>query len=617
MQTNFLNTHRNAVSVWALTGIFAFGVRYMQFKNLSVAKKVWLLLLTVLSTMLIAGVSMTTYLKSVDQKTLSDVVDMEERISLVMQLRGNTQATSGYLIAASMAQDSASMEFFNKQYLDMAKEAQVLLDQTKQRLTSAEGQALFDRVLAQRQKLVQVAEQVAMERRNDGDVITLVQASMLPAVQQYLGLQDELVSLQQQLMQKTINQGEKNGTVAMTIGAIALACVVVLGLLLSAWLVRQLTQPLARAVELAETIAAGDLTRDVHDDRKDELGQLLRSLNAMTQKLRSVVGEVRNGVDSVSSAASQIATGNQDLSARTEQTAANLEETAASIEELTSTVSQSADTARQANQLAATAVQAAERGGEVVSQVVMSMDQINTSSRKISDIIGVIDGIAFQTNILALNAAVEAARAGEQGRGFAVVAGEVRSLAGRSAEAAKEIKALISTSVNNVDLGAEQVAQAGESMQEIVSSVRRATDLIGELSAAAGEQHDGFAQVNQAVSNLDQMTQQNAALVEESSAAATSMNEQAQRLAQVVSVFNVGQSASAALAKRTVPTSAPMAIRKVAAVEPARVSATATVKTSAAPAKPQQTAPAPQLLRPAPVSSSKPANGNDDDWETF
>ncbi|MDH1607766.1 methyl-accepting chemotaxis protein, partial [Comamonas aquatica] len=215
---------------------------------------------------------------------------------------------------------------------------------------------------------------------------------------------------------------------------------------------------------------------------------LLRSLSAMTQKLRTVVGEVRNGVDSVSSAASQISTGNQDLSARTEQTAANLEETAASIEELTATVTQSADTARQANQLASTAVQAAERGGEVVNQVVRSMEQINTSSRKIGDIIGVIDGIAFQTNILALNAAVEAARAGEQGRGFAVVAGEVRSLAQRSAEAAKEIKQLITASVGNVDTGSAQVAQAGESMQEIVASVRRVTDLIGEITASATEQ---------------------------------------------------------------------------------------------------------------------------------
>ena len=288
-------------------------------------------------------------------------------------------------------------------------------------------------------------------------------------------------------------------------------------------------------------------------------------------------------------------------------------------------MTQSADTARQANQLASTAVQAAERGGEVVNQVVRSMEQINTSSRKIGDIIGVIDGIAFQTNILALNAAVEAARAGEQGRGFAVVAGEVRSLAQRSAEAAKEIKQLITASVGNVDAGSAQVAQAGESMQEIVASVRRVTDLIGEISASATEQRDGIGQVNQAVSNLDQMTQQNAALVEESSAAATSMNEQAQRLADVVAVFNVGQGAVAALARPTVAAPAARAPAAPAqrgaqgvasaqpAVTPPAAVAPAPAKKAPAAAKP---AAAPQLLKPTPLSSKATAP-NDDDWETF
>ena len=314
---------------------------------------------------------------------------------------------------------------------------------------------------------------------------------------------------------------------------------------------------------------------------------------------------MRSGVGEVSDAAAEIAKGNADLSTRTEQTAANLEQTAASIEQLTATVHQSADTSRQANQLAATAVQAAERGGAVVQQVVHSMDQIHASSRKIGDIIGVIDGIAFQTNILALNAAVEAARAGEQGRGFAVVAGEVRTLAQRSAEAAKEIKGLIEASVGTVAVGAGQVGQAGQSMQEIVASVRRVTDLIGEITAAANEQRDGFGQVNQAVSNLDQMTQQNAALVEESSAAAKAMHEQAQRLMQTMAVFQVGASTAVGQAMTAPPpTSTP--VPQVVARAP--VAPAPTVRAPAAPKA---------VVAPRAVASSKPAASPDDDWETF
>ncbi|MDH1902362.1 methyl-accepting chemotaxis protein [Comamonas aquatica] len=597
----------------------------MQFKNLSVAKKIWLLMLLVMAAMLLAGVGMTASMKQLESHLREEVQTMEERIRLVVELRGSVETAAGYLIAGNLAQDSESMQFFEGKFGQAAAHMTELMQSTESRLRSAEGRALFQQIVDKRAKLNTVAEQVGLERRNDGDVVRLVRADLVPAVESFIADLNALVQLQEQMLARTLAQAERERTTSYALGLAALAVVVVLGLLLAVWLVRQLTAPLARAVALSHAIAAGNLTQDVHDDRKDELGELLRSLSAMTQKLRSVVGEVRNGVDSVSSAASQIATGNQDLSARTEQTAANLEETAASIEELTATVTQSADTARQANQLASTAVQAAERGGEVVNQVVRSMEQINTSSRKIGDIIGVIDGIAFQTNILALNAAVEAARAGEQGRGFAVVAGEVRSLAQRSAEAAKEIKQLITASVGNVDTGSAQVAQAGESMQEIVASVRRVTDLIGEISASATEQRDGIGQVNQAVSNLDQMTQQNAALVEESSAAATSMNEQAQRLADVVAVFNVGQGAVAALAR---PTVAAPAVRAAAApaqrgaqgvasaqpaVTPPAAVAPAPAKKAPAAAKP---AAAPQLLKPAPLSSKATAP-NDDDWETF
>ncbi len=592
----------------------------MQFKNLSVAKKIWLLMLVVMTAMLLAGLGMTNHMKNLESHLREKIQDTEERIRLGVELRGSVEATAGYLIAGNLAQDIESIQFFESKYAQGSDRMTVLLRETEARLESGEGRTLFAQILDKRSKLGALAKQVAAERRNDGDVARLVRADLAPAVDNFMEDLNALVRLQEQMRTKAVEDATTERTAGFVVGMTVLAVVVVVGLLLAVWLVRQLTAPLARAVDLANAIASGDLTRNVHDDRKDELGQLLRSLNAMTQKLSTVVGEVRNGVDSVSSAASQIATGNQDLSARTEQTAANLEETAASIEELTATVTQSADTARQANQLAATAVQAAERGGEVVSQVVMSMDQINTSSRKISDIIGVIDGIAFQTNILALNAAVEAARAGEQGRGFAVVAGEVRSLAGRSAEAAKEIKALINTSVNNVDLGTEQVAQAGESMQEIVASVRRVTDLIGEISASANEQSDGIAQVNQAISNLDQMTQQNAALVEESSAAATSMNDQAQRLAEVVAVFNVGQQ-SAALAsslRRPVAVAAAPAAPHTAAVRKVAVSPNTASKPAVnKPAAQRVPAPAPKLLKPAPLNSKAPVSSHEDDWESF
>jgi methyl-accepting chemotaxis protein len=322
-------------------------------------------------------------------------------------------------------------------------------------------------------------------------------------------------------------------------------------------------------------------------------------------RTRSALATMRGAVDSMSTAAQEIATGNGDLSQRTEQTASNLQQTASSMEQLTGTVKQSADSARQANQLAASAAEVAARGGSVVSQVVSTMDDINASSKKIADIIGVIDGIAFQTNILALNAAVEAARAGEQGRGFAVVAGEVRSLAQRSAEAAKEIKSLIGTSVDKVESGSKLVADAGKTMAEIVGSVRRVTDIIGEITAAAAEQSEGIGQVNVAVTQLDQMTQQNAALVEQSAAAAESLKDQAQRLAQVVGTFKLDASAAAA----------PIGQPASAATTPAASLAPATPARAAAARLVPAPAAAPKSAPPSPAVPS--AAHGDDDWETF
>ena len=315
---------------------------------------------------------------------------------------------------------------------------------------------------------------------------------------------------------------------------------VLLALAIAAWAVRAMTRPVRDAVEAMQRLAGGDLSTAMQVQRDDEMGQLLRAVDATRSSLADMVGRLRHGIDSVATASQQIAQGNQDLSSRTEQQASSLQQTASSMEEMTGTVQQSADNARAANDIAGTASQAATKGGAIVGQVVSTMSEITTASKKIGDIIAVIDGIAFQTNILALNAAVEAARAGEQGRGFAVVAGEVRTLAQRSADAAREIKGLITASVDRVEVGNQQVALAGAAMDDIVAQVQRVTSLIGEITLATGEQSQGIGQVNAAVAQLDQMTQQNAALVEQSAAAAASLRSQADALAQAVGEFRLG-----------------------------------------------------------------------------
>jgi methyl-accepting chemotaxis protein len=375
------------------------------------------------------------------------------------------------------------------------------------------------------------------------------------------------------------------------------------------------------ATEAAEALARFDLTHRIPSGGADEVGRLLTALDGTQRSLQKIIGEVRGAADSIGTASAEIATGNLDLSQRTEQTASNLQNAASSMSELTGTVKQTADAAMTANQLASSAASVAQRGGEAVSQVVATMDQISQSSRKINEIIGTIDGIAFQTNILALNAAVEAARAGEQGRGFAVVAGEVRLLAQRSAEAAKEIKSLISASVERVDSGTQQVQAAGATMTEIVASVQRVTDIIGEISAAAREQSEGIGVVNGSVVQLDQMTQQNAALVEESAAAAESLREQSARMAEAIGVFKL-----AGVAPRSAPIKAPAAFKpgatatataKPAPKPPAAKASPAFASSSkpkpAAPARKAEPAPAPAPRAAAPA----PSPADDGDWETF
>ena len=363
------------------------------------------------------------------------------------------------------------------------------------------------------------------------------------------------------------------------------------------FLVSVVFRPLDRAAKVAQAIAGGDLAKfEIHP--ADETKPLLRALNQMSANLLAVVADIGASVDSVVTTSSQIAAGNQELSTRTEGQASSLEETAASMEEMTSTVKQNADNARQANQLALSASSVAVKGGSVVSQVVSTMDLINTSSRKIVDIIGVIDGIAFQTNILALNAAVEAARAGEQGRGFAVVAAEVRNLAQRSAAAAKEIKTLIDDSVNKVEEGSKQVAEAGKTMDEIVGSVKHVTDIMAEITAASQEQTSGIEQINQAIAQMDQVTQQNAALVEEASTAADSLQEQAASLSEVVSVFKLNHEPAEGQVRRMTTRQPAAAVKR-----PGMAQNQKTRQAIAAPTRKQL----PSGAAPTP----------DGDWETF
>ena len=394
--------------------------------------------------------------------------------------------------------------------------------------------------ISQRRDIFQAMRNALLKRQEGGENVNdEVVAKVFPAAADYYASVNELVKYQDRRMNAT--KAAADAAAAQGVMALGVGCVLALfaGLGFAVVLTRSVVKPVGEAQTLAQAIAAGDLTRDIRSNARDEMGQLMQSMGAMATSLREIVGAVRSSSESIATGSSEIATGNADLSQRTEEQAANLQQTAASMEQLSSTVNNNALTAVEAERLAGSASDIAAQGGVVVGQVVQTMEGITAASRKIADIIGVIDGIAFQTNILALNAAVEAARAGEQGLGFAVVAGEVRSLAQRSAEAAREIKSLITDSVERVEAGSRQVDAAGNTMADIVGQVRRVNDLIGEISNATQEQKQGIGQVSNAVSQLDQVTQQNAALVEQSAAAADSLSQQTRRLVDAVSRFKL------------------------------------------------------------------------------
>ncbi|MDF1895056.1 methyl-accepting chemotaxis protein [Rahnella contaminans] len=399
---------------------------------------------------------------------------------------------------------------------------------------------------------------IALARAGDMDGATeYVLRKLTTSQNAYLDLAIAFANSQDQQLQAEGKKAVADGHTAIELTLIFSALAILLAAAMGYFLTRSITRPLLNAVKVAENVAAGDLTTQIQVNSHDETGQLMQGLKNMNENLLKIVTEVRAGTHAINSASSEIAAGNLDLSSRTEQQASSLEETASAMEQMTATVKQNADNARQANQLAAQASRVAVQGGEVVGEVVNTMEGINASSRKIVDIIAVIDGIAFQTNILALNAAVEAARAGEQGRGFAVVASEVRNLAQRSASAAKEIKSLIDDSVLRVDNGTQLVAKAGATMAEVVSSVKNVTDIVGEIAIASNEQSTGIEEINKAINQMDEVTQQNAALVQEASSAAYSLNEQAERLSQAISIFKVSAATATSAARKATQVKSP------------------------------------------------------------
>lgn len=538
----------------------------------------------------------------------------EDRLVALAQLQQVIAGinTGRYAVSSAMVGDSGDID---KTVADLTKTMKQGDEIWKQFLTTnltPEERKLADQFTEQQKKFITEGVKPAIEALNNRDFQSAGELFNSPLLTVFKQINTTMTALMQQQQDNgkllfADSQSRYHTFISLTIIAILVGLSV--ALIVGIWLIRAITGPLDEAVKVTQAVADGDLTQSIRVHSKDEAGKLMEALQTMNKRLQQIVGEVRMGTDTIATASSEIASGNLDLSSRTEQQAGSLEETVSAMEELTSTVKQNADNARQANQLAASAAEVAVQGGQVVSQVVSTMNNINDSSKKIVDIISVIDGIAFQTNILALNAAVEAARAGEQGRGFAVVASEVRSLAQRSAAAAKEIKALIDDSVSKVGQGSELVAQAGVTMDEVVSSVKRVTDVMGEITAASQEQSSGIEEVNRAISMMDQATQQNAALVEQAAAAAQSMQDQAVRLTQAVSVFKIDS---------TQFSSSPRSTAAPSASAPAAKRATSGNKAANKPAKSiTPSKPALPAKAPTPVLAAAPKLDQSDDWEQF
>ncbi|MBT9456233.1 MAG: MCP four helix bundle domain-containing protein [Burkholderiaceae bacterium] len=579
------------------------------FKNLNIGARLgagFALLIVIAVAVVLLGLSrmaeLNTSLQLIDHDRVPKVqklADISDDVNLI------ARELRDALIFDDPAQQRAALDLSAKARESIGRQ----LEQLAPTVTTPEGRAQLAAVQTARAAYVPVqlalVDLIAKGQREEAKA--MLTDKLRPVQLEYMKQLDGLRDRQIQQIHKAATDGGAKYSQALVLMLGLLAAMVAGSAAVGWFIARSITVPIAQAVKVAQTVAGGDLGSQIVVNSRDETGQLLHALKAMNDSLVTVVGTVRQGSDSIATGSAQIATGNADLSQRTEEQASNLQQTAASMEQLSATVKNNADTARQATQLASSASVAAAKGGVVVGQVVGTMEAITASSKRISDIIGVIDGIAFQTNILALNAAVEAARAGEQGRGFAVVASEVRSLAQRSAEAAKEIKVLINDSVVNVETGSQQVGEAGRTMDDIVAQVKRVNDLIAEISAATIEQTAGIGQVSDAVTQLDQVTQQNAALVEESAAAADSLSQQAAKLVAAVSVFTLGGE----IRGHAAPAPAPRAVTPSFSVKPAAV------KPAAPKASPK---PAPRAMpKPSASKAAAPAAAGaaGDDWESF
>ncbi len=511
-------------------------------------------------------------LNSINDELALMVNDRAVKVEWLQQIKDNVNLTARAARNIVLLSDEAAVQKELEAIAANRKSTGELFNQLTTAITSAEGARLLAKTTEARTPYTASVQRVIDLARREKDAardLLMTETQELQHI--YFAALDAQVKFQKDLMLASAQKANEQVAFASVAMLTAAAIAAMVGAAFARLITRSVVTPIRQAVDAAEAVAAGDLRLSLATYRKDEAGQLLVALQRMNDALVGIVGAVRGNADSVATASGEIAQGNADLSQRTEAQASNLQQTAASMEELSATVNHNTDTARQATQLADSAARVAESGGQVMGQVVGTMEEITSSSKKIADIIGTIDGIAFQTNILALNAAVEAARAGEQGRGFAVVAGEVRALAQRSAEAAREIKSLIGASVERVEAGNTLVGQAGRTMDEVVGQVRRVADLISEISAASNEQSKGIVQIGEAVSQLDQVTQQNAALVEESAAAAESLRAQAHQLAETVATFKLDQAVLPPAAAKPGPRQASAMTRKTARPQAAAV----------------------------------------------